>query len=289
MSFKHTVIIGVGAIGASFAHSIKRLGLSERVSGYGRTENVLIKAKDRGIIDDYGLNIKELCQDADLVVLTSPIVTFIDIVKSFAGYLKKGAIVTDAGSVKGSLVYDIEEIMPEGIHFVGVHPMAGTEQSGIDASKPSLFEGATVIITPTENTNIDALNMIKELWTKIGAKIKILTPEQHDEIISSISHLPHVIAYTLVNAVFDIGIDNMNYCSNGFLDTTRIAMSSPQMWKDIFLCNKDNILKHIEVFQKNLDTLKNCLENENTEQLLQNLTHAQKLRKDLYKGVKGIS
>jgi prephenate dehydrogenase len=287
--FKHTVIIGVGAIGASLAHSIKRLSLSEKVYGYGRTENVLIQAKDRGIIDDYGLNLKELCQDADLVILTSPIGTFIDIVKSLTGYLKKGAIVTDAGSVKGSLVYAIEDIMPEGIHFVGVHPMAGTEKSGIDALKPSLFEDATVIITPTENTNIDALNTIKELWAMIGAKIKILTPQQHDSIVSSISHLPHIIAYTLVNAVFDIGIDNMNYCSNGFLDTTRIAMSSPQMWTDIFMCNKNNILKHIVIFKENLNEIADALENDNPEILLKNLTNAQKLRKDLYKGTKGIS
>lgn len=286
MPFKHTVIIGVGAIGASLAHSIKHLGLSEKVYGYGRTENALKKAKDKGIIDDYGLSLKELCEDADLVVLTSPIGTFIEILKSLVGYLKKGTIITDAGSVKGGLVYEIERIMPEGIYFVGVHPMAGTEQCGIDASRPALFEGVEVIITPTKNTNNDALILIKELWTKIGANIKMLTPEQHDEIISSISHLPHIIAYSLINTVYNIGIENMNYCGNGFLDTTRIAMSSPQMWKDIFLCNKDNILKQIEIFIKNLEELAGCLEREDTEKLLKELTNAQRLRKNLYKGIK---
>lgn len=284
MLFKNTVIIGVGAIGASFAHSVKRLGLTEKVYGYGRSEEALKKAKERGIIDDYGLNIETLCTDADLVILSSPVGTFIDIVKSFVGFLKKGAIVTDAGSVKGSLVYEIEQIMPDGIYFVGVHPMAGTEQSGIDAINTTLFEGANVIITPTKNTNTDALKSINELWTKIGAKIKILTPEEHDQIISSISHLPHIIAYALVNAVCDIGKDNLNYCSTGFLDTTRIAMGSPAMWRDIFFCNKKNILKHIEIFKKNLDEMAALLESDDSEGLLADLITAQKLRKDLYKG-----
>ncbi|MBF0566288.1 MAG: prephenate dehydrogenase/arogenate dehydrogenase family protein, partial [Nitrospirae bacterium] len=240
-------------MGASFALAIKKQCENggpikcDHISGYGRDVSNLENAMGRGIIDSYSVTPSELAADCDMVVIAAPVGAFAALAANIAPHLSEGAIVTDVGSVKGRLVYDMEKALPKGVHFVGVHPIAGKDRSGIDAADANLFEKAHCIITPTSGTDVEALDKISRLWRLLGSNVIVLTPEKHDEILSAISHLPHVAAFALVNAVEYIDDEFLNFSGTGFRDTTRIAMSSPDIWSDICLMNKENILKHIDV------------------------------------------
>ncbi len=281
MLFEKIAIIGVGLIGAAFALAAKKHGISKIIAGYGRNEDNLKRARLKDIIDDYSPTLKDLCKDANLVVLASPVGTFLELSRSFSSYLHKGAIVTDVGSVKGSLVYDLEATMPEGIHFVGAHPIAGNDRSGIDAANDSLFEGAKCIITPTENTDKVSLSTVSEIWERFGSRTITLSPERHDIIFSTISHLPHIVAYALVNTVEDVNREFFAYGGSGFLDTTRIAMSSPEIWRDICILNKENILSHINTFKNKLNELSGFLYSMDKDSLHREFACARSLRKGL--------
>ncbi len=281
MRFEKIGIVGVGLIGASFALAVKKSGISKTVIGYGRSEANLKRACSKKIIDGYSLNLKDLCKNANLIVLASPVGTFLELADTCSSCLEKDSIVTDVGSVKGSLVYDLENVLPEGVHYVGAHPIAGDDKSGIDAAYDSLFDGAKCIITPTKSTDKKALNKIKEIWEGFGSKIVTLSPERHDEILSAISHLPHILSYAIVNAVGEINSDCLEYGGNGFKDTTRIAMSSPEIWRDICLLNKENILNHINIFRNKLDLISGFLNSLDNNSLEHEFKHAQSLRKGI--------
>ncbi len=281
MVFNKIAIIGVGLLGASFALAAKRHGISKAVYGYGRSEANLKKAKERGIIDEYSTTLEDLCRGADLIVLASPVGTFLKLAESFSGLLNKGAIVTDVGSVKGSLVYKLEAIMPEDIYFVGGHPIKGDDRSGNDASSETFFENADFILTPTEKTNKSALNTVTKIWQIFGTRIKILTPELHDRVFSSVSHLPHIVAYALVNTVNEIDDSFLSYSGAGFMDTTRIAMSSPEIWRDICILNRENILDNIDALKEKLDVLAKYMRSKNEPPLYEEFDKAKVLRKAL--------
>ncbi|MCG6553192.1 MAG: prephenate dehydrogenase/arogenate dehydrogenase family protein [Candidatus Magnetominusculus sp. LBB02] len=253
--FEKTAIAGVGLIGASVALALKKNRITKTVCGFGRNETNLKNARARGIIDDYALNLKDLAGGADLVVLAAPVRAFKALADGIAPYLKKGAIVTDVGSVKGALVYEMDSAMPQGVAFVGAHPIAGNDKSGIDAADPDIFIGAKCVITPTAVTDKAACQTIISMWERLGSKIEILSPERHDEILSSISHLPHIAAYALVNTVQELNPGFFNYSGPGFMDTTRIAMSSPEIWRDICILNKDNIIKHLIAYKQQLELI----------------------------------
>lgn len=255
MFFKKTAIIGVGLIGAAVALAMKRHGLTKNICGFGRNETNLKDARQRGIIDDYALNLKDLADDADLVVFAAPVRAFRTIAEGIAPYLKAGAIVSDVGSVKGTLVYEMESSMPDGVAFVGAHPIAGNDKSGFAAADPDIFIGAKCIITPTRKTDRAAYHTIIALWERFGCQVEILSPERHDEILSSISHLPHIAAYALVNTVEDLNPGFFSYSGPGFMDTTRIAMSSPEIWRDICILNKDNIVNHLTAYMRQLEMI----------------------------------
>ncbi len=283
MLFDKISIIGVGLIGASFALASKQHGISRIVSGYGRNEANLKRAQGMKIIDNYSLSLRDLSKDADLIVLCSPVGTFLDLVKDLSPCLEEGTIITDVGSVKGSLVYELEDAMPGGAHFVGSHPIKGNEKSGIDAASGSLFQGATCIVTPTEKTDRAALKRVTETWEIFGSRVLSLTPELHDRILSSVSHLPHIIAYALVNTVDDINSEFLRYSGSGFIDTTRIAMSSPEIWRDICMLNRDNISHHIKIFKQELDHIAEFLHTLDKEALQREFGRARSLRKTLNK------
>ncbi|MEO5359857.1 MAG: prephenate dehydrogenase/arogenate dehydrogenase family protein [Nitrospirota bacterium] len=255
MFFEKTAIIGVGLIGATVALAMKRHGLTEKICGFGRNETNLKNARARGIIDDYALNLRDLAEGADLVIFAAPVRAFKPIAGEIAPYLKVGAIVSDVGSVKGALVYEMESAMPEGVAFIGAHPIAGNDKSGFDAADPGIFIGAKCIITPTRNTKKSAYQTIITMWERFGCKVEILSPERHDEILSSISHLPHIAAYALVNTVQKLNPGFFSYSGPGFMDTTRIAMSSAEIWRDICILNKDNILAHLFAYTRQLENI----------------------------------
>jgi len=279
--FNKVTILGVGLIGASFALALKKKRLCGKITGYGRKESNLRKAKKLKIIDSYELNAARACKDADLVLFSIPVGSFTGVAKKIKGALKKGAIVTDAGSVKGKLVKDMEALMPEGVNFVGGHPIAGSNKNGIGAARAELFSGAQCIITPTKKTNMKALKKITALWKSLGARTVNLEPDEHDRVYAAVSHLPHIIAYALVNAVAEINNSYIKFAGNGFKDSTRIASSSPEIWRDISLMNKKNILKSIKVFKRNLDTLGRHIQKSNSTALEKKFKKAKALKENV--------
>jgi prephenate dehydrogenase len=255
MLFERITIIGVGLIGASFALAMKKYKLCKYIIGNGRNPENLKRAKEKGIIDSYEIEPETACINSDLILFSTPVGCFINIAKKIKPSLKTGAIVTDVGSVKGKLVKEMENLMPKGVTFVGAHPIAGSDKSGIESASAQLFSGAKCIITPSENTDKNALQQVIRIWETFGSEIRLIEPEEHDRIYALVSHLPHVIAYAIMNTIADVNSSYLKFSGQGFIDTTRIASSSPELWRDICILNKDNLLKSLDTFKKNLDKI----------------------------------
>ncbi len=281
MHFHKITILGVGLIGASFALAIRKHGLCNEIAGHGRKEDNLIRAKEKGIIDSFDLDPSKACAGADLVLFSVPVGSFVDLLAKIKGALKKNAVVSDAGSVKGRLVRDMEALVPEGVHFVGAHPIAGSDRSGIDSAGADLFKGAKCIITPTEKTDGEALAKITSLWQTFGSVIKIMNPDEHDRIYAVVSHLPHLIAYEIVNTVADMDGSYLAFSGQGFKDATRIASSAPELWRDICILNKDFILESIELFKRNLDRASRYLRDSDAESIERDFRKARTLREGI--------
>jgi prephenate dehydrogenase len=260
---------------------MKQRSLVGHVVGHGRTEANLRRAEERGIIDSYELDAARACEDADLVVYATPVGSFKQIAHSIKGYLKEGAIAIDVGSVKGSLVQDIESLMPQGVHFVACHPIAGSESSGIDAARGDLFEGRLCIICRTERTDPKAFDKVSGLWGAVGSRVEVMDPRTHDEVFGLVSHLPHLAAYALVNTVADIDPGSLGYAGNGFKDTTRIAASAPAIWRDICAFNRGNLLKYLDVFKDNIEALSALVREGDLDGLEAAFRRASELRRGL--------
>ncbi len=281
MHFHKVTILGIGLIGASFALAMRKHGLCNEIAGHGRKEDNLIRAKEKGIIDSFDLDPSKACAGADLVLFAVPVGSFVDLLIKIKGALKKNSIVTDAGSVKGRLVRDMEALMPEGVYFVGAHPIAGSDRSGIDSAGADLFQGAKCIITPAEKTDREALAKIMALWETFGSVIKIINPDEHDRIFAAVSHLPHLIAYEIMNTVADMDGSYLAFSGQGFKDTTRIASSAPELWRDICLLNKDFILESIELFKRNIDRASQYLRDSDAESIERDFRKARTLREGI--------
>jgi len=262
--FTQVAIVGVGLIGGSLGMILRRKGLATSVVGIGRRVENLKTAVELGAIDRYVVDPKEGVKDADLVVLATPVDTYDRHLKEWACYLNPGTIVTDVGSVKGQLVEQSERAMPAGVHFVGAHPIAGKEKTGVAAGSEQLFTGARCILTPTTTTNQEALEKVRSMWQETGAIVLTMDPHVHDKVLGAVSHLPHAAAFALINALIDIRervpmLDLAGHSGGGLRDTTRIAASSPEMWRDIFLWNRDNLAAFIEVYEQSLGRLKQLI------------------------------
>jgi prephenate dehydrogenase len=279
--FNKVTIIGVGFIGASFALALKKHKLCNQITGHGRSPENLQKAKKKAIIDSFELDPAKACDSSDLVLFATPVGSFIDIAKRIRSSLNRGAIVTDVGSVKGKLVSDLEALMPEGVCFVGGHPIAGSDRSGIGTAEADIFNGAKCIITPTDKTDKNALEKVIALWRALGSIVKQINPDEHDRIYASVSHLPHLIAYLIVNTVADIDSSYLKFSGQGFIDTTRIASSSPELWRDICILNKENLLESIEIFKNNLDRASQYLRAYDSESLERDFKKARALREGI--------
>jgi len=277
--FNKAAILGVGLLGASFSLALKKHGLCGSVCGFGRSRANLEQAKEMGIIDSFAADPAAACGDADLVLLAAPVGSFSELVKRASSSLKNGAVVTDVGSVKGKLVHDLEGSMPSGVHFVGAHPIAGSDRSGIAYADPDLFRDALCIITPSDRTEPAALNAVMDVWRNFGSKVTTMNPDQHDRVYAAVSHLPHIIAYAMVNAVSDIDSSFFSYCGQGFRDMTRIAASSPEIWTDISLLNRENIREMLATFRDNLDRMDAHLKASDAEALKKHFARASEARK----------
>jgi prephenate dehydrogenase len=260
--FRRMVVVGVGLIGGSLALDARRLGLVEEIIGFGRSERNLRLAKKRGIIDRFLLDERETPVDTDFLLNATPVQAVVATTAPFLPVLRPGCIISDVGSVKGELVRAMDKLLPRDIPFVGAHPIAGSEQWGAEAAKPGLFVRHRCIATPTRKTDRRALRKVAALWRRVGARVEIMDPDAHDMILGVVSHLPHVLAYTLVNSLERTrvpGVDLKSYCAGGFKDFTRIASSRPELWRDICLMNRKAIGKTLGDYIKQLEQLKNWM------------------------------
>ncbi|WP_333784359.1 prephenate dehydrogenase/arogenate dehydrogenase family protein [Thermocrinis sp.] len=279
--FERIAIVGVGFMGGSFALSVKSV-LPCQIFGVDINPQALERAKGLKVIHEGSTNIKELRSfKPNLVVLATPVRTFESIAKSLKeGCLSEETIITDLGSVKGYLVYTMESIL--GSRFVGGHPIAGTEKSGVENSVDGLFKGKRTILTPTQRTERDALEKVKKLWELIGSKVEFMDPFLHDVVFGAVSHLPHAVAFALIDTLLLLtkrtGIDLFQYPGAGFKDFTRIAASDPIMWRDIFLENRENILEAIDCYSSSLRRLRELISEKKVEELTQYLKEARENR-----------
>lgn len=268
--FQRMAIAGVGLIGGSLAQAVKERKVVGEVVGVGRNEERLKRACEAGIIDSFTARIDDSLGTVDLMVIATPVCLIADLVEKMIPFLKEGTIITDVGSVKKEVVEQVEGFMPDTLHFVGGHPIAGTENSGFEHSFSTLFEERTCILTPVESTNQQAIRQVQELWSRVGSIVVCLNCDEHDEILAAVSHLPHMVAYGMVNCLLTIeGFEEniFSFSAGGFKDFTRIAGSDPAMWRDIALMNREKLLSMIERFQSYLEELKEAIEQKDSEKL----------------------
>ena len=280
--FGKMTVIGVGLLGASLAKACKERDLVEEVVGYGRNRENLEKARALKIIDHCPADLAEAVKDADLIVLCTPVTTIIPLIQNMIARIRPGALITDVGSVKEPIVKEAEKLVPKGVFFVGSHPIAGGENSGLEASTANLYQGAKCIVTPTDKTNNSALEKISALWQAVGMQIINLSAEEHDFVFGAVSHLPHIVVYALMNTLGSLRTqDNREvtaFSGAGLKDITRIASSDPVMWRDICLSNRNHSLDLIDRFQNKLDEIRSTIEKGDGQALKEEFIAANKYR-----------
>ena len=283
--FKGILIIGLGLIGGSIAISLKNSGYRGKIYGFDLSAERVKKAIQLQAIDEGFTSLKEVpWENVDLVIIATPVKRFEEVAKKIKPYLKKGSVVTDVGSVKGDLVEKLQKILSP-IKFVGAHPIAGTEKEGVENAVVGLFKGKKLILT-VDKEDKDT-KRVEQFWRDLGSKVEVMDPYTHDFVFASVSHLPHAVAFALVDALIElseeVGIDLFLYSGAGFKDFTRIAASSPVVWKDIFLENKENVLYTIDRFIKSMEKLKEFIEKEDEKNLLKLLSESREKRLSLDK------
>ncbi|MDD2815910.1 MAG: prephenate dehydrogenase/arogenate dehydrogenase family protein [Thiotrichaceae bacterium] len=281
MFISKLTIIGVGLIGGSFARALRHAGLVGKVTGCGRDVANLETALALGIIDDYSVDVAEAVRDADLVVVAVPLMAMGKIFAAMRPALAPHALITDVGSVKACVIEAARENLAEHFpRFVAGHPIAGAEKTGAAASFTELFHQRRIVLTPTAETDKQALHQVSEYWLKTGANVIEMSAEQHDLILAATSHLPHVLAFTVVNTLAGMQTeeDVFQFAAGGFRDFSRIASSDPQMWHDICLSNPQAILSIIESFEQHLHQLRDAVIQKDSHRLLALLRHAKTLR-----------
>jgi cyclohexadieny/prephenate dehydrogenase len=283
--FNQIALIGIGLIGSSLAHGIKRKQLANHISVTARSKKSLDKAVELGIADSVTLDQAEAVRDADLVIICSPIGAYPEIIKATAKSLKPGAIISDVGSVKQAVIRDLGPYIPKGVHLIPAHPVAGTEHSGPESGFPELFENRWCIITPPEETDGTSLKRLSQFWQALGANIEIMDPNHHDLVMAMTSHLPHLIAYTIVGTATDLEKSLTNevikFSAGGFRDFTRIAASDPTMWRDVFLNNRDAVLEMLQRFSEDITALQRAIRWGEGETLFNLFSRTQQVRRSV--------
>ena len=284
-SFKKITIIGLGLIGGSIGLALKRAGSTAQLIGSARSQKTLDVALERNLVERVEIDIVKSVEDADLVILATPLSSFKKIILKVSHNLKPGCIVTDTGSSKLKVIEELSNVIPMGVSFIPGHPIAGTELSGPEAGFAELFDDRWCVLTPTEDTNKDALNSIRLLWEEMGSKVEIMNPEHHDRVLAITSHIPHLIAYNIVGTANDLAnVTNkevVKYSAGGFRDFTRIAASDPKMWRDIFLYNDEAVLEMLSFFSKDLMKLKKAIEEKDSDLLQTFFENTREVRKNI--------
>ncbi|MEM9421456.1 MAG: prephenate/arogenate dehydrogenase family protein [Pseudomonadota bacterium] len=281
--FDKICLVGLGLLGASLGHATRRGHLAREIIGADRDAGVCKRAEELSVVDSASTDLMAAVIDADLVILCTPVGTFSAIADKIAPALKPGAILTDVGSVKSDVVKSVGPHVPSGVHFIPAHPVAGTEKSGPDAGFVELFDGRWSILTPLPGTDKAAIDRLTTYWVGLGAKVEIMDPEHHDLVLAITSHIPHLIAYNIVGTAADLETvtqsEVIKFSAGGFRDFTRIAGSNPDMWRDIFLTNKDAVLEMLGRFSEDLSTLQRAIRWGDGEALHDLFTRTREIRK----------
>lgn len=279
--FNCVAVLGVGLIGGSIARAIKKHKLSREIVGYGRNEEELQKAVSLGVVDRSAASVAEAVKNADLIILAVPMGAFEKLFHEMSDSMLPNVIITDVGSAKASVVSAAKAAfgaLPEGL--VPAHPIAGKEKSGVEASLDSLFENRRTIVTPTENSSDVAVAAVTALWEGIGAEVVIMTPEHHDQVLAATSHLPHLLAFSLVDTLSKMQEHSeiFQFSAGGFRDFTRIASSDPVMWRDICLYNKKAILTVLKQYERQLKALESAISSQDGDEIEKIFNNAKSAR-----------
>ena len=291
--FKKVCIIGCGLIGSSLARAIKKHNLSEKIVSSNRSDIVNKKVLELKIVDDSSSDTQKMVNDSDLIIIATPLSSYENVILKIKNSLKNGMILTDVGSVKERVISLVEKAIPKDVSWIPSHPIAGTEESGPEAGFSELFKNRWCILTPSKKAKGKDIDTLKSFWKKIGSKVDIMDAKQHDYILSITSHIPHLVAYNIVNTSINIQEEKQSaiikYSAGGLRDFTRIAASNPIMWRDIFIQNKTNTSKEIEKFIANLEDLKNAIENEDGKKLEEIFTKTKKIRKEIIRAGQDVN
>lgn len=280
ITFSRVTIIGPGLLGASIAMSLKKKGIAREIWVWLRNEQKKELCEQSDWCDRALIDLQDAVGDSDLVILCTPVELILDQLTQVSGWLKPGCIVTDVGSLKKGICQRADEVFKDKlIYFVGSHPMAGSEKTGMKFASSSMLEKKNCIVTPTEQTNLKYLNKITRMWEMLDMKVTHKTPDLHDEIVGWISHLPHLIASVLINTVGEKDSTWMDLSGNGLKDTTRIASGNPTMWKEILVGNRINLNKSIDHLIENLKSIKVALASEDSGKI-NKLLHSAKIKRD---------
>jgi prephenate dehydrogenase len=282
VKFRKIAIIGVGLLGGSIGLAVKKRRLAKEIAGFVRRSASLADCEKAGALDYATTDLLAAVSEADLIILCTPLAQMAAITTQLLPALKPGAIVTDVGSVKASVAKDLEKLVAKaGGHFVGSHPMAGAEKTGVLAARADLFANAVCVVTPTKKSAAPAVKALADFWKSLGAKVLLLSPAEHDLLVSRSSHLPHVMAATLASLVLNPKMPKAQaaLCATGFRDTTRIASGSPEMWRDIALANRKNLSQAIAAIIADLTQFQKSL-NQGDEQGIARFFTTAKQRRD---------
>ena len=284
---KKVAFIGMGLINSSLARDLKIKKFYLSSSAYSRRLSTINKIKKLKLVDFASSNIEKTIKEADIIIVGIPVAAYQEVFKKICNHIKPGAIITDVGSVKKEVINSVKKYIPKNIDFVPGHPIAGTENSGPESGFAGLFKNGWCILTPNKNTSKNSVKIIKYMWQLVGMKVDIMDSNYHDEVLAITSHIPHIIAYSIVGTIANLQTtikkEVIKYAASGFRDFTRIAASDPIMWRDIILYNRQSILKMLNLFKKDLSKLELAIENNDDKFLLNLFTKTRKIRKDIIK------
>ncbi|WP_377811661.1 prephenate/arogenate dehydrogenase family protein (plasmid) [Azospirillum sp. A29] len=283
--FDRVAIVGIGLIGSSLARALAEYGIARQVVCTDRSDAACAKALELGIVAEASTDPAAALAGADLVVLSTPVGSYAAVAEAIGPLLKRGTIVTDVGSVKQATLRDVGPHLPDGVHLIPGHPVAGTEHSGPEAGFATLFQGRWCILTPPSGTDRHALEQVTELWRRVGSTVEIMEASHHDRVLAITSHLPHLIAYTIVGTASDLEEDTksevIKFSAGGFRDFTRIAASDPVMWRDVFLNNREAVLEILQRFTEDLTALQRAIRWGEGEQLQDHFTKTRAVRRGI--------
>ncbi len=283
--YEKVALIGLGLIAGSLAHAIRRGGLATTISGYARSAETRDTAREISLCDDVCDTVADTVKDADLVILCVPVGVMGAVAADMKPHLKRGAIVSDVGSVKSSVIANVAPHIPDDVHFIPAHPIAGTENSGPRSGFAELFDGRWCILVPAKNTDADALLRYETFWKSVGSNVEVMEAEHHDLTLAVTSHVPHLIAYTMVGVADDLervtDKEVINFSAAGFRDFTRIAASDPTMWRDVFLNNKEATLDILGRFTEELFDLQKAIRGGDGDYLHDYFTRTRAIRRDI--------